>query len=65
MGEKRTGTRRTASTRWLSRTVGVGVVAAVCIGAGAGVAGRAGCDEVPGRGNGCGTGGCWAERTLS
>ena len=38
MGEKRTGTRRTAGTRWLGRTVGVGMVAAVCIGAGAGVA---------------------------
>jgi cell wall-associated NlpC family hydrolase len=36
--EKRTGTRRTASTRWLGRTVGVGVVAVVCIGAGAGLA---------------------------
>jgi peptidoglycan DL-endopeptidase RipA len=38
VGEKRTGTRRTASTRWLGRTVGVGVVAVVCIGAGTGLA---------------------------
>ena len=38
MGEERTGIRRTVSRSWLGRTVGVGVVAAVCIGAGAGVA---------------------------
>jgi cell wall-associated NlpC family hydrolase len=38
VGEKRTGIRRTASPRWLGRAVGVGVVAAVCIGTGAGVA---------------------------
>jgi cell wall-associated NlpC family hydrolase len=38
VGEKRTGIRRTASSRWLGRAVGVGLVAAVCIGAGAGVA---------------------------
>jgi peptidoglycan DL-endopeptidase RipA len=38
VGEKRTGIRRTAGRRWLGRTVGVGLVAAVCIGAGAGAA---------------------------
>ena len=38
MGKKRTAIRRTAGARWLGRTVGVGVVAAICIGAGAGAA---------------------------